>query len=388
MWTRRSFLTSAIGLTTTLTTSAATLSTATAKRAASTSTSPSTAADLTLRLPAPTGPHRLGVKTLHLIDRNRVDPWNGSPDRELMITVFYPAQTIRGYGRAPQMTARAADNFKGFAAYYHHLPAGVDWSATLTHSYVDAPPASGRRPVLLYSPGGTDPRTLGTGLAEDLASHGYVVVTIDHPGETSEVDIPGRELRTIEISPLTPTDPVLSRVMMRTRFDDVRFVLSRLGTLGLPLDLHRIGSYGHSAGGSTAAQALDENRQVKSAINLEGYLDYLPLKPGEPNELYPIAQHGTDRPLLLTGTDGFRDARIDSSWSAILAHHGPVRRTEIAHANHWVVTDLGAMAPQLQAAGLMTAEDRTNLVGAIDPAISVPLIRRTVRSFFDRTLKR
>lgn len=301
-----------------------------------------------------------------------------------MITVFYPARTTRGFHRAPQMTARAAENFKGFAAYYHHLPAGVDWSATLTHSYADAPPAPGRRPVLLYSPGGTDPRTLGTGLAEDLASNGYVVVTVDHPGETSEVDIPGGELRKIQIPPTTPTDPVLSRVMMKTRFDDIRFVLSQLNTLGVPVDLRRVGIYGHSAGGSTAAQALYENHQLKSAINLEGYLDYLPLQPGDPNEPYPIAQHGTDRPLLLTGTDGFRDARFDSSWSAI---HGPVRRTEITNANHWVFTDLGAMAPQLQAAGLMTAEDRTNLVGAVDPAISVPLIRRTVRSFFDRTLK-
>ncbi|MFI5707456.1 alpha/beta hydrolase [Kribbella sp. NPDC051620] len=322
------------------------------------------------------------------MDRGRVDPWNGSPDRELVLSVYYPARTTHGFRRAPQMTARAAENFKGFAAYYHHLPAGVDWSATLTHSYADAPPAPGRRPVLLYSPGGTDPRTLGTGLAEDLASHGYVVVTIDHPGETSEVDIPGGDLRTIQISPTTPTDPVLSRLMMATRFADLRFVLSRLETLGLPLDLpldlRRIGIYGHSAGGSTAAQALYEHRELKSAINLEGYLDYLPLQPGEPSELYPIAQHGTDRPLLLAGTDGFRDARFDSSWSAL---HGPVRRTEVTNANHWVFTDLGAMAPQLQAAGLMTAEARANLVGAVNPSVSVPLIRRTVRAFFDRTLK-
>jgi dienelactone hydrolase len=372
MWTRRSFLTSTIALTA----SAAALPTATA----------GSALDLTLRLPAPTGPHRLGVKTLHLIDRGRVDPWNGSPDRELMLSVFYPARTTRGFHRAPQMTATAAGNFKGFAAYYHHLPTGVDWSATLTHSYADAPPAPGCRPVLLYSPGGTDPRTLGTGLAEDLASHGYVVVTIDHPGETSEVEFPDGRLRTIEISPATPTDPVLSRLMMRTRFDDVGFVLSQLGTLDLPLDLRRIGTYGHSAGGSTAAQALDENRELKSAVNLEGYLDYLPLQPGEPDELYPIAQHGSDRPLLLAGSDGYRDARFDSSWSALLAHHGPVRRTQIPHANHWVFTDLGAMAPQLQSAGLMTAEDRANLIGEVSPAVSVPLIRRTVRSFFDRTL--
>ncbi|MFJ6749241.1 hypothetical protein ACIQNI_13770 [Streptomyces sp. NPDC091266] len=44
--------------------------------------------------------------------------------------------------------------------------------------------------MLLYTPGGGDPRTLGTGLAEELAGHGCVVVTIDHPGDASEVDFP------------------------------------------------------------------------------------------------------------------------------------------------------------------------------------------------------
>ncbi|NEA32511.1 alpha/beta hydrolase [Streptomyces sp. SID13031] len=362
--------------------------TATTTQAASTSTSPSPSADLRLRLPAPTGPHQLGVRTLHLIERGRVDPWDGSPDRELMITVFYPALTTRGYRPAPQMTPKAANAFKGFDAWVHGLPAGVDWGATLTHSYVDAPPLPVRRPVVLYSPGGVDPRTLGTGLAEELASHGYTVVTVDHPGETSEVEFPDGRLREIEMPPTTPTDPVLSRLMMTTRLADIRFVLSQLSRLGVPIDPRRVGIYGHSAGGATAAQALYENHQLKAAINLEGYLDYLPLQPGEPNELYPIAQHGIDRPLLLTGTDGYRDARFDSSWSALLAHHGPVRRTEIADANHSVFSDLGAMAPQLQTAGLMSAGDRAKLVGTIDPALSVPLIRHTVRSFFDRTLKR
>ncbi|MEV8371398.1 alpha/beta hydrolase [Kribbella sp. NPDC056861] len=378
MWTRRSFL---------ALTSLTSLSAAMPRATASTSTSASPSTGLQLRLPAPTGRHRTGVRTLHLIERGRPDPWDGSADRELMLTVFYPAAATRGYRLAPQMTPRAAESFKGFGAWYHHLPAGVDWAATRTHSYADAPPLPGRRPVVLYSPGGTDPRTLGTGLAEELASHGYIVVTIDHPGETSEVEFPNGRLRQLDMPPTAPMDPVLSRLMLTTRFADVRFVLSQLPRIAPAADLRRIGIYGHSAGGATASQALYDNRQVKSAINLEGYLDFLPLTPGQPNELYPIAQHGTDRPLLLTGTDGYRDSRFDNSWSALLAHGGPVRRTEIANANHWIFTDLGAIAPQLQTAGLMTASDRTTLIGALPPTRSIPLIRSQVRSFFDRTLR-
>jgi hypothetical protein len=78
--------------------------------------------------------------------------------------------------------------------------------------------------------------------------------------------------------------------------------------------------YGHGAGGPTAAEAMYEDRRIDAAINLEGYLDYLPDKPGQEGQLLPVAQHGVDRPLLLLGTDGFRDARFERSRSAMLAH--------------------------------------------------------------------
>ncbi|GGN47190.1 hypothetical protein GCM10012285_32690 [Streptomyces kronopolitis] len=71
----------------------------------------------------------------------------------------------------------------------------------------------------------------------------------------------------------------------------------------------------------------------------------------------------------------------------MLAHrHEQVRRRQLAHATHGVFTDYAAFAPQLQAAGLMTAAGRNSLVGTIDPAVSVPLVRSEVYSFFVRHL--
>ncbi len=130
----------------------------------------------TVRLPAPTGPHRIGATTLHLVDGRRRDPLDPAiPVREVMATVFYPARTVRGYPVARQMTARSAELFTGIDAPVHHLPVtGVNWAATTTHSRTGAPAQAVRRPVLLYSPGGGDPRTMGTGVAEELASRGYV----------------------------------------------------------------------------------------------------------------------------------------------------------------------------------------------------------------------
>ncbi|MHC8564033.1 hypothetical protein ACW23B_26315 [Streptomyces albidoflavus] len=53
--------------------------------------------------------------------------------------------------------------------------------------------------------------------------------------------------------------------MVETRVGDTRFVLDQLATgrglpegLGRALDLERVGMYGHSGGGATAAEAMRE----------------------------------------------------------------------------------------------------------------------------------
>ncbi|MGW6567470.1 alpha/beta hydrolase family protein [Streptomyces sp. NPDC054975] len=344
-----------------------------------------------LRLPAPTGPYRIGATTLHLVDPSRNDPWDPAIGiREVMVTVLHPARTVRGFPRAPQLTPDAAELFALLGPEIHPgLPrAGVDWAATPTHTHPGAPVAPGRRPVLLYSPGGGEARTMGTSLAEELASHGWIVVTVDHPGDASQVEFPSARPTRPQVRPtvlLGPPDAEQFRTMIDTRLADLRFVLDRLealeGPLGRALDLGRVGIYGHSAGGTAAAQALYDDGRVAAAVNLEGYLDQAD------GTLLPVARDGVDRPLLLLGTDGFRDARLDRSWSALLAHPGGrTRRRQLDDADHLVFTDYAALVPQLQAAGLVTAADRVRLVGAIEPGVAVRAVRRQVRSFFGRRL--
>ncbi|WP_079143747.1 alpha/beta hydrolase family protein [Streptomyces luteocolor] len=369
-------------------------------------------AGLTLTLPAPTGPYPTGVTTLYLVDRSRRDPWTpGIPVRELMVTVFYPARDVRGRPVARQMTRAAARLFGAIDASVHRLPpSGVDWAATATHSHPDAPARAGRWPVLLYSPGGGDPRTLGTGLAEELASHGRVVLTVDHPGDTSEVEfpVPMRGRKRVRET-VFRTDPRLDarqfRTMIDTRVADLRFVLDQVAEaaagrpadaagrpvprwLGRALDPCRVGLYGHSAGGTAVALAMDEDRRVAAAVTMEGFLDEAPEAPGREGPLFPVARHGTDRPLLLLGTDGFPGRKdMERAWSAVLARsRGLARRVEVEDAAHWVFTDYAAMAPQLQEAGLMPAADRLALVGGVAPAVSVPAVRHHVRAFFARHL--
>lgn len=286
--------------------------------------------------------------------------------------------------------------------------AGVDWAGTAAHAYVGAPVLGGRWPVLVYSPGGGDPRGLGTCVAEELASRGRVVVCVDHPGDAVAVEFPveraGRErVRKTVFRGDPRADARVFRTMIGARVADVRFVLRELGSFaagreadaagrvvpkgfGRALDLRRVGVYGHSAGGTTAAQVMYEERRVTAAVNWEGFLDQAPEASGRPGELLPVARYGVGRPLLLVGTDGFPGREeMGRSWSAVRAHSGGrVRQRRFEDAAHWVFTDLAPMVPQLQAAGLMTAEARGRLVGAVRPEVSVPAVRRSVRAFFAR----
>ncbi|MFE2556856.1 acetylhydrolase [Streptomyces sp. NPDC059352] len=287
-----------------------------------------------------------------------------------MITVLYPARTVRGYPRAPQLTPVEARYFAELAPLVRPgLPAaGVDWGATLTHGHLDAPALPGRRPVLLYSPGGGDFRTLGTTLAEDLASHGRIVVLIDHPGDASQVELPsGVRLTVLRPDP----DPTVFRTMIDTRVADLRFVLDRLGSLSLApaMDLRRTGVYGHSAGGTAAVHALAADDRLSAGVNLEGYLDLDPLD-------------GFDRPLLMFRTDGFDGAeRLERSWARL-----PARRVLLTGSDHWIFADHAFLVPRLQAAGLVTAESRAGLIGAADPSAAVAAVRRRTRSFLARHL--
>jgi predicted dienelactone hydrolase len=141
------------------------------------------------RIPAPTGRYAVGTITLHLTDPARTDPYAPNPDtlRELVVQVWYPANTPGKASRLPPVAAPWMDNIEIVA------PAISDWiempsffldhlKYAVTDSYPNVPIADPEAgfPVLLFSHGFGGFRAQNTFQMQELASHGYIVVAPEH----------------------------------------------------------------------------------------------------------------------------------------------------------------------------------------------------------------
>ncbi|MGW4813558.1 alpha/beta hydrolase family protein [Kitasatospora cineracea] len=360
-------------------------------------------------LPSPTGPFSIGTTSFELTDPARADPWTPGRTRRLMVSVWYPAVPATGGAPAPYMAPAAGAHFGGPEGVglinYGVTPGSTDWSAIRTHARTDARVLpGGPRPVVLYSAGLGDPRTWGTALVEDLASRGYLVVTVDHTYEASEVAFPDGTLAT-SVLPGMLGDPDLDigavlRRSMDARVADTRLVLDRLACLGerpgLPaglagaLDLTRVGMAGHSAGGFTALQTMHDDPRIAAGIDLDGQLHY-PGPDGRSGVFLPtLAQDGLDRPFLLLGTRSpdsgsyHRQPGWDALWQHSTGWHADLTLEGSRHGSY---TDAESLLPQLARRGALSADTLASEVGTVAPARAERATRSYVAAFFDRWLR-
>lgn len=234
------------------------------------------------KLPAPTGPYKLGTQTRHIIDDSRHDPLLGASHvgRELVIQIWYPADPLLlGQKSAPYRDRRIT------SVKDAHL------ALVKTHSILGARllPSTFQLPVLLYTPSWSGIRTECTTMAEELASHGYVVVGIDHPFSSRVVAFPdGRIARRKfagdeDYSSEASVEKFVKTAdeQVRLRAKDAQFVLNRLqclnrsdpdGLLTGRLNLDRIGIFGFSLGGGTAAEACYTDLRFKAGLNMGGMI--------------------------------------------------------------------------------------------------------------------
>ncbi|MGI5160012.1 alpha/beta hydrolase family protein [Microbispora sp. CA-102843] len=331
-----------------------------------------------LSLPAPSGPLPVGTVSVRLVDRSRPDPWvTGRPYRELMVSVWYPSTRAQGRPVSPHLSPLAAADFDATLApaFLGVRPGQVDWAATRTHARLDAPmrPKAGGYPVVLYSPGYMVPRPLGTLPAEDLASRGYVVVTVDHTYEAAAVEFPGGRLERARVRADDMDDAMKA---LDVRVADLRFVLDVITArhTGLPSWLYkalyttRVAAMGFSMGGAATARLMYADHRVKAGVNLDGSL------------LGEVAERGLDGPFLQLAAD----EQDDPSWVTFRKQRrGWKRDLRLAGAKHYSFTDLQALVPRIS--------DRlgtpSEIVGTVDPVRSIAAQRAYVAAFLDLQLK-
>lgn len=330
-------------------------------------------------LPEPTGQYGIGTTEVHLTDSRRADPWQPGKRRELMVSVWYPTRAIHRE-HAPYAQPAVAPALGAELASYLGLSGDkVDLAGSTTHARRRAK-VCGRHPVLLYSPGSGASRVIGSNQAEELASRGYVVVTIDHTGE-APVEFPGGRV----VGALVPWDePGAVKKATDTRVADVRFVLDSLP--GLPrrlsrgMDLSRIGMYGYSMGGSTAASAMLADRRIDAGVNLDGGM----YDGGRPSE---VTRHGLDRPFLLVGA-GRHSRSTDATWSTFwTAQRGWKQETLLPAGGHGSLGDYAFTLPALARASGIDPSVLSDGLGTVPPEAAVAFTRQALDGFFGRFLK-
>ncbi len=338
-------------------------------------------------LPKPTGKYAVGVYSGTMHDRTRgpdaVEHPTRESNREVVVQFWYPAvaKTGIGLGRYAQVT-----EVKAKFSYE---------SAIRTNSLVQAKPVlSEAFPVLLFNPRWAGSRVQNTFLAEDLASHGYIVVAIDHPYNGALVDTDAGVVASDRVNALSLNQlgsaEALEQVWAKELaiwVADSRFVLDQLAQIGAEgsgtgfpwgtprMDLTRVGAFGHSFGGSASMALLGVDPRVKCAVNLDGWtLNGTATRTTQPvlfvyEEVSEVRRAPVDVDAQVDAAD---NAAVDGS----LAKYGGLRAF-VAGTQHLDFTDQTLLSPI----------QRLTHTGPIQGERIRAITRGLVLGFFDEELK-
>jgi dienelactone hydrolase len=340
--------------------------------------------------PKPTGPFEVGMHEYLWIDQNRDETFTKDPSdkRHLLVRVWYPASPA---AREPAAYIRDVNEFGEKSEYRRY-------GNIRTNAVIDAPLAINRDPfpVLIYNHGGGATRFIGTFETEELASHGYVVVSADHPGWCATVLFPdGYQFKAdIHVGPAGPAsfrDYVFKTInwlkndVFPAWVADDHYVLDKVEELNRTasdrfhkrLDLSRVGMMGWSFGGATSIQMSRQDSRVKAAIDHDGQLFY-----GD------VTEKGTSRPFMLMhhGEEDKgpkpEDADVIRELTAMTKSHD---QSLIAHSkSQWYqITIEKTQHDHFSDLSLFSARNP----GELDPHRAHEIINAYTIAFFDKYLR-
>jgi len=330
-------------------------------------------------LPPLNGEFSVGVKTLHLIDSSREEWFSDDQTdvRELMVRVWYPSIEIDPLSRIDYMDETTFKWLKDqspiplisipITAYSYIRPHGYEQAVV----YRDAAPF----PVLIFSHGYDGVDAIYSSFIEDMVSHGYIVVSINHPYVAGITVFPDGKVIKIAPVPSGNVSEFFTR-SLRTVIDDVLFVLDEMmilndfdEQLSGCFDFSKVGMYGHSFGGAATVVCCFEDERFKAGLTLDGVV-YDELITGD-----------IPKPLLLLLAEG----RINNQDTLDLFDKisTDAYMVGILGSTHYGYTDVGVLLSHL----LPTVPQRLLGFGTIDAKRMVDITRVIGLAFFDVYLK-
>jgi dienelactone hydrolase len=362
-------------------------------------------------LPAPTGSYAVGSRYFYLVDKDRPDLISPDPDdyRAVSLQVWYPAKP--GPGDKPILLSdrKLIEGYVEEGALDRTIL--TEWAMEPTHSYLKARPAKAETPfpVILYSASGVI--NANTFMAEELASHGYVVFAIGHPywcefyfdaeGKTTPLDKNNeyykqlwqeegdwRVLKTKKDITLAETLEersdlyrYLNQVMpteasdLRLWVEDIAFVVNQLREMNSKsgffegiMDVNRIGVIGYSKGGAAAGQyCLTADDRCKAAINLGGFM------------FGDIVENNLKRPFLfMTHIEPWAPNGIPIGELFFTRTKSSAYMVAFRDALHGNFCDMSMATKYIKLEGI---------VGPIDGERFLSIMNYYVRTFFDKFVK-
>ncbi len=333
---------------------------------------------LQLEIPTPSGSSTVGRTIFRWVDTSRLEVLTKDPSdfREVMALIWYPAELGTGAktGYFPSLpTLSKALVQSGEVAWWEVFGLRFIRSNIL----LDAAPAKVHAPypVVLFSPGNGTNMEFYSSLAAEIASHGYIVVGLNHPYDVAVVELSNGGIAPYDKDQWSPSQSAhqaytAERIKVRTA--DVLFVLDQLTAMNSnaanPLagmfDLDSVAVAGHSLGGITASEACKADSRFRACLNLDG------LQKGGPFSMDDSAPPPPQPFLFLTKEQELPPKLIErfqsTSESYWIVVHG---------ASHDSFTDGPALQPSL--VPVSTQADHF-----------MNLIQKYTLAFLDQTLKR
>lgn len=341
-------------------------------------------------IPSPGGPFSVGTASFELVDATRTEPYaENVPLRRLMIQTWYPA--IPGPEDKPAPWMESAELFAPYLADFIDMP---PWFLdhlvyAKTSSYLNAAPdtENGPYPLILFSHGWNGFKEQNTFQMQELASRGYVVVSIQHTY--------GAILTTFPDGTLAPNNPaalpsgvpedeydLAARALVAQWAADIDYTLEILTDwnandqnplfYGL-LKLEQVGAMGHSTGGGAAIQFCGTDPRCKAGLAMDAFMTPVSLD---------VLESGLPQPFLFLFSQSWADNvesknnRLFNGFYANLPTREPV--ITILGTNHYDFSDLPALSPLAAQLGLK---------GPLNGARVQEIINTYTLAFFDQQFK-